>query len=58
MMSQQTDKFRKPTRKRCELCCNKRKIYVRLRFGKLWRICCRKCFKEYGPDSDEYQFIK
>ena len=52
------EKFRKPTRKICELCCKKRKSYVRLRFGKLWRICCRKCFKEYGSIADEYQFLR
>jgi len=57
-MKQQINKFRKPTRKRCELCCNKRKIYVRLRFGKLWRYGCRKCYKEYVKISEEYQFIK
>lgn len=43
--------------KKCELCFNKRKIYARLRFGQLWRKCCRKCYKEYAKISDEYQFI-
>lgn len=43
---------------KCELCFNKRKIFSKLRFGKLWRTCCRKCYKLYVKLSDEYQFIK
>ena len=50
------EKFRKPNRKICEFCFKKRKIYVNLRFGKLWRFGCRKCFKDYVKISDEYQF--
>ena len=50
-------KFRKPNRKICELCFKKRKLYANLRFGQLWRSCCRKCYKEYAGISDEYQFV-
>jgi len=58
MTKNNLEKFRKVGRKTCELCCNKRKNYARLRFGKLWRLCCRKCFKEYGNMADEFQFLK
>ena len=57
-MDPEISKFRKPSRKRCELCFNKRKVYANLRFGQLWRKACKKCYKEYAKRSDQYQFLK
>lgn len=45
-------------RKTCNLCYKKRKMYSKLKFGQLWRECCRKCFKEYVKIADHYAFIK